>query len=62
VWAIIKRRISKKHHKIKTAEDMAVAVQKEWEALTVKDYIKSIDSMRKRVRSCIKAKGGPIKY
>jgi transposase len=62
LWAIIKRRISKKHHRIKTAEEMGIAVQKEWELLTEKDYLKCVDSMRKRVRLCIKAKGGLIKY
>jgi DDE superfamily endonuclease len=62
VWAIIKRRISRKRHKIKNTKDIVAAVKKEWEFLTVQDYIKCIDSMKKRVHLCIKAKGGPIKY
>ena len=62
VWAIIKRRISSKRHKIKSAEEMAIALKKEWESLTVQDYIKCIDSMWDRVRLCIKARGGPLKY
>jgi len=46
VWAIIKKRISRKRNTIRTAEEMSQAVLKEWEALTVADYIKCIDSMQ----------------
>jgi DDE superfamily endonuclease len=49
VWAILKRRISRKRHKIKNTEDMAAAVKKEWEFLTVQDYKNSpqvVDSTR----------------
>jgi hypothetical protein len=41
---------------------MGIAVQKEWELLIEADYLKCVDSMKKQVRLCIKAKGGPIKY
>jgi len=61
VWTIIKKRISWKHYRIQTAEEMGQAILKEWEALMVADYIKCIDSMEKRVRLCQLAKGGPLK-
>jgi DDE superfamily endonuclease len=62
LWSIIKRRISKKWHIIKTAEEMAAAVQKEWNSLMEADYLNCVDSMQKRVKQCYKAKGGHIKY
>ena len=62
IWAIIKRRISRRRHKIKTAEEMGQAVQREWELLTEKDIQKCVDSMQKRVRQCIKNEGGSTKY
>jgi hypothetical protein len=62
MWSIIKRKISKKYHKIKTTEEMGIIVQKEYELLTKADYLKCVDSMKKWVRLCIKAKGGLIKY
>ena len=62
LWSIIKRRISKKRHIIKTAEEMGIAVQKEWDSLTEADYLSCVDSMQERVKRCLRAKGGHIKY
>ena len=62
IWAIIKRRISRRRHEIKTTEEMGRAVQKEWELLTNKDIRKCVDSMQKRVKRCAKNKRGPTKY
>ena len=62
LWSIIKRRISRKRYIIKTAEEMGIAVQKEWDSLTEADYLSCVDSMQERVRRCLKARGGHIKY
>jgi DDE superfamily endonuclease len=62
VWSIIKRRINRKRHRIHSKEEMIEAILKEWASLTTADYLKCIDSMEKRVKICILAEGGPIKY
>ena len=62
VWAIIKRRINRKRHRIYSKEEMIEAIREEWALLTPDDYRKVIDSMQKRIRLCILACGGSLKY
>ena len=62
LWRIIKIRVSSHRHYIHSVEEMTVAISEEWEMLTEEDYRKYIESMHKRCKLVILAKGGSIKY
>lgn len=62
LWRIIKIRVSARRHQIHTIEAMEQAIREEWGLLKAKDYKRCIESMPKRIRLIIQAKGGAIKY
>lgn len=62
LWRIIKIRVSSRRHQIHSVEEMRVAISEEWEKLTEEDYRKCIESMHKRCKLVILAKGESIKY
>ena len=62
LWRIIKLRVSGRRHRIHSVDEMKRAIQEEWEKLTEEDFRKCIESMPKRCRLVIKARGGSIKY
>ena len=62
LWRLIKIRISDRRHQIRTVGEMKDAIKKEWERLTKEDFRKCTESMHKRCKLVIKAKGGSIRY
>ena len=62
VWALMKHRISKRRHRINSAEELATIMQEEWDKITPADYSNIIRSMQRRLKEVIKAKGGSTKY
>jgi transposase len=61
VWRLLKARLCKRRDRPDTVEAMAVAVQEEWEALLVEDYLHYIRSMPTRIQAVIAAQGGHAK-
>lgn len=59
---IIKIRVSAQRHRIHSLEEMLKVIQKEWDKLTVEDFRKCIESMPKRCKLVILAKGGSFEY
>lgn len=62
LWRIIKLRVSRCRHRIHSVEEMKEAIKEEWERLTEEDFRKCIESMKKRCKLVIRARGGSIKY
>lgn len=62
LWRIIKLRVSAQRHRIQSLEQMKWVIEEEWNKLTVEDFHKCIESMPKRCKLVILAKGGAIKY
>ena len=59
LWRLLKIRISYRRHR---TEEMKDAIKEEWGGLTKEDFRKCTESMHKRCKLVIKAKGGSIKY
>ena len=62
LWHIIKIRVSGQRHRIRSVEEMRIAISEEWERLTEEDYRKCIENMHKRCKLVILARGESIKY
>lgn len=62
IWHILKLRISRRRHYIHNADQMEQVLREEWARFPMSIIDKCIDSMEKRIKLCLKAKGGPIKY
>ena len=62
LWRIIKLRVSRCRHRIHSVEEMKETIKEEWERLMEEDFRKCIESMKKRCKFVIKARGGSIKY
>ena len=62
LWHILKVNIRKRKHQPRTREELIEAVLEEWEKLDMEIVNNLIDSMPRRMRAVIKAKGGPIGY
>ena len=62
LWAILKRKISARRHRIHNIEEMQKVAQEEWARLIRKEVRKCTSSMRKRIGMVRKNMGGPIKY
>ena len=62
LWAIFKRKISARRHRIHNAEKMQRVAQEEWARLTRKQVSKCTGNMHKRIDMVLKNQGGSIKY
>jgi hypothetical protein len=60
LWAQIKYRL--RGRRFKTRDELWTEVKNEWEAIPLDRVIDLIDSMPRRIRAVIAAKGGPTKY
>ena len=59
LWRITKIKVSAQRHRIHSLEEMQKVIQEEW---TEEDFRKCIESMPKRCKLVILARGGSIKY
>ena len=62
VWRLLKARLRKRANRPHTSEAMKHAIQEEWEALRLEDYLHYIRSMPERVQAVIAARGGHTKW
>ena len=62
LWRIIKIRVSAQKHRIYLLEKMQKVIQEKWDKLTEEDFCKCIESIPKRCKLIILARGGSIKY
>ncbi|GFU22896.1 hypothetical protein TNCV_2659341 [Trichonephila clavipes] len=62
VWDIVERRIQQYSPLPSNLQDKKSCIVNAWYSLDVTALQKRVDSMPKRIRAVIHAKGGPIKY
>ena len=62
IWRIMKLRISKRRHRIRSIQEMERVLLEEWDKITPADYRRCISSMPKRIDLICKNKGSSIKY
>jgi hypothetical protein len=62
IWRLIKLRISKRRHRIRSIKEMERVLLEEWDKITPKDYRWCISSMPKRIDLIYKNKDSSIKY
>lgn len=62
LWYIIKRRISKRRHRIMDLKELGDIIKEEWDQIDREVIVKIISTMHKRCLACIKARGGHTKY
>ena len=62
VWRLLKARLQKRANRPLTLEAMKHAIQEEWEALCLEDYLHYIRSMPECVQAVIAARGGHTKW
>ena len=62
VRRIMKLRISKRRHRIRSIQEMVRVLLEEWDKITPADYRRCISSMPKRIDLVCKNKGSSIKY
>jgi transposase len=62
LWRIMKSRINKREPRVTTHEALSKALQEEWDRFIAEDFRKLIESMPKRVKMCLKNRGGSIPY
>ena len=61
VWDELGRRV-RRNHAIHTVNDLAAALQAEWDNLTAPFTQRYINSMRRRITACIAQNGGHMRY
>jgi len=62
VWRLLKSRLQKCQDRPDTLEAMEAAIQEEWEALKLEDYLHYIRRMPERVQAVIAAREGHTKW
>ena len=62
LWRLIKIQVSDQRHRIRSLESMKEVIEEDWEKLTEEDFCACIESMPKRCKLVIFARGGSIKY
>ena len=62
LWKVLKDNVQKKKRFPRTVAELKVALNEEWSKLSPALLFKLIDSMPKRVKMVLEAKGGPTKY
>ena len=61
LWSIMKYEISKLP-KPQSKDEMAILIKEQWNRLTPKVWNNLIESMPRRIKACIQAEGGSIRY
>jgi len=61
IWRSIKQRL-KNRGVIWTPEDLKRAIQEEWDAVTIEEINRQIDTMPARVEAVSNARGGPTAF
>ena len=61
IWDELGRR-ARQNHVINTERDLSAALQVEWNNLAANDVQRYVDSMRQRVLTCIRQRGGHMRY
>jgi transposase len=61
-WRLMKLRILKRRHRIRSVKEMERVLLEEWDRITPEDYRRCISSMPKRIDLIYKNKGSSIKY
>ncbi|KZC04512.1 hypothetical protein WN55_00587 [Dufourea novaeangliae] len=56
VWSILERKISSK--KYTTVEQLMSALERAWNQITTEECATIANNFKKRLRACVKAKGG----
>lgn len=62
LWRIMKARINKRQPPVSTKAGLSAPLQEEWEFFTPANFNGLIASMMKRVKECIKNRGGSTHY
>src|SRR5947207_8959490 len=62
LWKRLKDKISERRHRIRTIQEMEVALQQEWAKIEEDFLDKLMDSMPRRIKQMLQNKGGSIKY
>ena len=62
VWKQLKDRISARRHRIKTIQEMEMALKQEWGKIEEEFLDKLMESMPRRIKQMLQNKGGSIKY
>jgi transposase len=62
LWAILKRKINIRKHRIRDIEELQQVIHEEWARLSAKEVGRCTASMKKRIMKTIQNKGGPTKY
>ena len=62
LWRLIKIQVSAQRHRIRSLESMKEVIKEEWVKLTEEDFRACIESMPKRCKLVILARGGSITY
>lgn len=62
LWRIMKLRISRRRYLITNIKQMEVVLQEEWDALTPADWRNCVLSFTRRLKECIRNKGGYTHY
>jgi len=60
VWRIIKLRISKRRHRIRSVQEMERVLLEEWDKITPADYRRCISSMPKRIDLVVRIRVHPL--
>ena len=60
LWSCVERKLAGK--RFNTRDALWEAVQQAWESIPLSTLINLVDSMPRRMREVIKAKGGPTRY
>jgi hypothetical protein len=62
LWKQLKNAISARRHRIRTTEEMEVALRREWTKIQKESLEKLMESMPKWIAQMLKNKGGVIEY
>jgi transposase len=62
LWALIKRRLNNYERAPTSIHDLWKRVEMEWYKITPEECRKQVETMPRRIRDCLKAKGGPTKW
>ena len=62
IWKMLKDNIQKREDFPRTVDELKIALREEWLKFDVSILRKVVDSMPRRIKAVLSAKGGPTKY
>jgi transposase len=62
IWSILKQKITRRRHRLRTAKEMQYAIQSEWREIKPYVFYKLAMTMPKRLHLLKRNHWGPIKY